>query len=392
MAVRTLFLNRDMVFHGGVCQSFLTFARHRDSSRVDLQIASFVNPSVEVVVELGKYRVPLHTIGDDYKTAIHQLRGLIKSERFEVIVCGTFKAFVTARVASANLGIRVVFWIAAIPFMLGRPRRWVFRVLALKTHLLFISRAVAQAHTYPWHRGQRSIIYYGVTDGDVEPQSPSLRQLLDIPRDGAILGFVGEFTPWKDHRTAIDALGLLGEKYPNLHLVLIGKGDGMNETMMYADKPQTKRRVHFLGARADVRTLYRQMDIYVHPADGEGFGLAVAEAMLAECAVIAANAGALPEFVIDGLTGLLFQPHDSQDLSWKIALLLDNPDRRVELGSQARSYCLKHFSTERFTEEMMTLIEMEADETGTPKRSRFPRKSYFGVTSRLRHRDHDPIP
>lgn len=362
--VSVLFLNRDLFFHGGVTQTFLTFARHRPKERVRLQIASFMEPSPEIADNLSSLEVPRSILGDDLWRPIFRLRHLIRTTDTKVVVCGTFKAFVTATLATFLLPCRTVFWIPSIPFMQKFPKKILFRILACNSHLIFVSRAVANAHSYRWHRGESTVLYHGISNTTDLTGRRSKDSHLDwvLPSGSQVLGFVAEFTPWKHHNVAIEAFAKLSRSHPNLHLVLVGNGDYLDATMRHVQGTDYAARIHFLGARHDVRALYPVFDVYIHPAVGEGFGLAVAEAMLAARPVVVANAGALPEFVRDGHTGLLFEPNNHRDLASKIEVLLLDPDLRRELGDRSRQHCLQHFSPERFAEEMTTIIEQEADQ------------------------------
>ncbi len=117
-------------------------------------------------------------------------------------------------------------------------------------------------------------------------------------------------------------------------------------------------RIHFLGPRTDARRLLGVMDIYVHPARGEGFGLAIAEAMLASKPVVVAREAAPVEYIHDGDNGLLFEPGNAADLAGKIMRLAGDIDLANRLAANGRAYCLTHFAPSRFAEAMCRLIEL----------------------------------
>jgi glycosyltransferase involved in cell wall biosynthesis len=116
-------------------------------------------------------------------------------------------------------------------------------------------------------------------------------------------------------------------------------------------------RVSFLGARTDARRLLGLADVCVHPGRGEGFGLAVVEAMLARKPVIVAQDGALPEYVHDNRTGLLFPPGDAEALARQILFIRDNPSHGAVLGEAGRRHCLRMFSPSHFADSVTRLIE-----------------------------------
>ena len=92
--------------------------------------------------------------------------------------------------------------------------------------------------------------------------------------------------------------------------------------------------VHFYGFQDPVRPFLDAMDLYVHPARMEGFGIAVIEAMAAGKAVVATRIGGLPEVVDDGRTGLLVASDSPEALSTAVVSLLRDKIRRQEMGER----------------------------------------------------------
>jgi glycosyltransferase involved in cell wall biosynthesis len=64
----------------------------------------------------------------------------------------------------------------------------------------------------------------------------------------------------------------------------------------------------------DIDSYYRAADVVVIPSRWEGFGLVALEAMRNGIPVIASDAGALPEIVVDGVTGWLYHSGDPGQL------------------------------------------------------------------------------
>lgn len=68
----------------------------------------------------------------------------------------------------------------------------------------------------------------------------------------------------------------------------------------------------------------------------EGFPMVLVEAYASSLPVIASRIGALAELVEDGVTGLLFDPGDSNDLANKMAWALNHPKEMHTMGVNAR--------------------------------------------------------
>lgn len=88
-----------------------------------------------------------------------------------------------------------------------------------------------------------------------------------------------------------------------------------------------------------------EADILVMPTVAqEGLGRSAVEAMAVGIPVLASRLGGLPHTVIDGVTGLLFEPGDVDDLMAKMRILLDDEELRRSLGEAGRQRFEEHFS------------------------------------------------
>ncbi len=97
-------------------------------------------------------------------------------------------------------------------------------------------------------------------------------------------------------------------------------------------------RVHFHGPAfgADKLRFLHQAHVFVLPSRAESFGIANLEAMAAGLAVVSTRTGAIPEYLEDGVQGLLVDPGDAAGLAKAIARLVADPDLRRRLGDAAR--------------------------------------------------------
>ncbi len=106
-----------------------------------------------------------------------------------------------------------------------------------------------------------------------------------------------------------------------------------------------------------MRRILGLVDIYIHPCREEGFGLAVVEAMLAKCAVVAAREGALVELVESGKTGLLVNPGDAREFADAIVQLAADPATRQRMALAARQSCLEKFGIDKFADGISSFLE-----------------------------------
>lgn len=109
--------------------------------------------------------------------------------------------------------------------------------------------------------------------------------------------------------------------------------------------------LRFLG-RCDshqVRAELQAAEVFVAPfvelanGDKDGIPTAVLEAMAAGCAIVATDAGSIPEIVADGCEGLLVPQRDPAALADALAALAADPARARVLGQAARARAQAEF-------------------------------------------------
>jgi glycosyltransferase involved in cell wall biosynthesis len=361
--LRVLFVHRDLPFHGGVPRCILYMARAGNHDRIDVRVGSFVEPSEPMVRAFDELGIRPDRLGDrGYLLPVLRLRKLIRREQTDVVVATSFKAYIVAKMATAGLSVGIIFWVHAIHGAIEGPlRRWLLAKMARHDPLLFVSQAVRRAQLPACHAGPSMVVHNGVEDLSERPEHAPYgvkrRPEFGIPSDALVLVMTAEFIAWKDHATAIQAVEHLVARHINAHLLLIGTGELFVQTKATVADGTVADRIHFLGARPDARQILGLADIYVHPARGEGFGLAPVEAMLAQKPVVCARDGAMVEYVTHGKTGLLFQPGDALGLADQVEILARDQQLRAELGKAARQHCLREFSLTNFAEQVCDFTE-----------------------------------
>lgn len=108
-----------------------------------------------------------------------------------------------------------------------------------------------------------------------------------------------------------------------------------------------ERRIVFLGEVDDVRLWYRHLLLHVAPARNEGFGLTPLEAMASGAAVVASDAGAHAEMIVEGVTGAVVPAGDGPALAEAIRCYMERPDVAAEHGRNARVHVQGRFAIER---------------------------------------------
>ena len=194
-------------------------------------------------------------------------------------------------------------------------------------------------------------------------RSPSqvlaLRQRYHIPPDHLVLGSVGRLVEVKQYQHLLMAFAALQRQPASIpcRVVLIGDGPLRGELTALARQLGIQNHVHFLGRQDHVHELLNLLDIFVLTSHSEGMSNTILEAMATGLPVVATDVGGTPELVVDGQTGVLVPPQAPDSLAQALAGLLANPERRGEMGRQARQRVEDIFALSVMVRAYETLYE-----------------------------------
>ncbi|HUG37116.1 MAG TPA: glycosyltransferase family 4 protein [Candidatus Limnocylindrales bacterium] len=170
---------------------------------------------------------------------------------------------------------------------------------------------------------------------------------------------VGSLIPRKAYDVLVRALRLVRDRGRDLHLVIVGGGPEDTALVSLAQELGISDRVVLAGEMPHAAALgfYAGARFFVHSAREEAFGLVMLEAMSFGKAVIAARVGGIPEFVRDGVTGLLVEADDPEALAEAMATLDADEALRAKLGAAGREAASTEHSWDRVVERYRGLYE-----------------------------------
>jgi glycosyltransferase involved in cell wall biosynthesis len=163
----------------------------------------------------------------------------------------------------------------------------------------------------------------------------------------------------KGHDVLLDAVAVAAHRVPNLRLFVAGDGP-LRAPLETRARALPGGVVRFLGFVEDPRELIGASDLVAFPTLpnlGEGFGLSALEAMAAGVPVVASDAGALPEVVIDGETGLVVRGGAVEPLAEALAQLAGDAPERARLGAAGLARAKERFSLDSMVDGTLAVYE-----------------------------------
>ncbi len=197
------------------------------------------------------------------------------------------------------------------------------------------------------------VVYNGV-DTDVFQDSAGM------PKEPCSLIFVGNTEDRKKGVIhLVQAIAQLKEELPVKLTVVDGGAPETTYAPRLFDEYKLDGQVKMVRrlSGSDLVRGYRSAEVAVVPSLFEGFGFPSVEAMACELPVITTTAGALPELVTDGETGILVEPGDVQGLAGAIKRLLGDPELRQRMGTAGRRDVEQRFSWEQAARQTVEVYE-----------------------------------
>lgn len=319
----------------------------------------FVHSGVETFVALDRAALRQHFIVDDLYMKRKFPAGMIalvrSVRRADLVFCwfaswNSLWALLMAKLSRRpSLLVLGGYDVADLPeagygHQRGGLQRWVSRGgMNLATALLpfsEFSRREAESNAgVPPERMQ--VVYIGVPDALGElPNGPRARMALTV---GAI--------DWPNlKRKGLEPFVMAARLMPDIEFCVVGSW--VDDAIEYL-RSIAPGNVFFAGRISDeeLAAYYRRASVYVQASLHEGFGLSVAEAMLAGCIPVATRMGSLPEVI--GGCGVYVDSAEPSDIATGIAVALrSDPAMR----QNARSRILSLFPPEKRSNRLYEIV------------------------------------
>jgi len=330
---------------GGAEKVSLNFLRAVDRSRFDVRPILLVRPWEEQTYfarEIDKlgYRVELVPVAkgqslDPFRVprVARRLYQLLKRGEFDLVHTHGYFADICGLPAAACLGIRRLSTCHGFVDISGRLQLY----NRLDRHAIKLCQKVIAVSDGL----KESLVDCGVNDSRVVviPNAVALpesaagkdavrdekRQLLGIPPQEFVIGYVGRLSAEKGVGNLIEALAVLQRQGVRARLVIVGEGPERSALEQLVGAQAVTNSVTFAGFQTDIENWLSAFDVMVLPSLTEGTPLVVLEAMAAGVPVVASAVGGVPKVVTDGMNGFLVEAGNIHDLTRKVRALMENP-------------------------------------------------------------------
>ncbi|MCZ6671039.1 MAG: glycosyltransferase family 4 protein [Acidobacteria bacterium] len=293
-----------------------------------------------------------------FRQEVESIRRILRDQRADVVqICGlmNLQSAFAARLERIPLVWQLLGTFAP------RPLRWTLMPLVVRMadSLMTVGPQVTRAHPGAGRFGNRLFEFLPPVDCSRfrpdDRERLQARKKLQVPAGGVLIGTLGNRNRIKGHEFLVDAAQILRQGFPNLYFRVLGSFTSANAGF-YAKR--VHRRVMDLGLHADRRFAFYDpgsrvenflpgFDLFVLPSRQEGTPTSLMEAMASGLPVVATDVGNVRKMIEEGVTGFVVPPRCPEALARRLADLLREPGRAMEMGAAARRHAVKNFDVEK---------------------------------------------
>jgi glycosyltransferase involved in cell wall biosynthesis len=288
--------------------------------------------------------------------AIRRLVRLYRRERPDLVHHFTIKSILYGSLAAKAAGVKaVVNGVTGLGYVFssGSPARRLLRLLVETWYRLALRGTQAVFDNDEDRRFFVSRKLIRMKDAhvvrsagvDVELYAPAPE-----PEGVPVIMLAGRMLWDKGIREYVEAARLLRRDGVPARLVLVGEPDAGNPASITREQLQAweaSGEVEWWGFRADMPSVFRQVNIVCLPSYREGLPTTLIEAGACGRAVVATDVTGCRDAVRDGITGLLVPAKDAAALAAGLMVLLRDPSLRRKMGEAGRKMAVNEFSTGR---------------------------------------------
>lgn len=306
--------------------------------------------------------VPAHIKG------FKELRRIIRKGHFDLIWTNEPVMGVVTRLAAQEArrnGTKVLYMVHGFHFYKGAPLiNWLIyypieRIMAPKADCICTINKEDYARAKKMKVGKVEYIHgVGIDTSRLHKNGETdIRRELGLDDSTFIVLSVGELNKNKNQQVIIRAIDEIGD--PNIHYVLCGKGDQLENLENLCNALGLEDRVHFLGYRKDVVDICNQVDVFAMPSKREGLPVASLEAMYCGLPLVNSNIRGLSDVTEDGVSGYVYDPDDVHGFSIGIRKIMKSIAMQKQMARRNKNtvelFCLSEtqYEIEKLVGEMI---------------------------------------
>ena len=205
-------------------------------------------------------------------------------------------------------------------------------------------------------RGKIDVIFNSVDHERLESTGgfKNIRGECRLENGVRLVGCIGRIIPQKGQKVLLSAIPGVLQRYPDAVFLIVGdaflKQEAYKKELVeFIEKSGMEKSARLTGFRTDIGNVIQSLDLVIFPSIApEAFPLSVLEAMWLGKPVIASDIGGVKEIIEDGVTGVLVEPNQPEQITDRIISLFEHPEISDRIGQNAKEMVRPKFSLKNY--------------------------------------------
>ena len=180
-----------------------------------------------------------------------------------------------------------------------------------------------------------------------------LRNSLDIRKDDVVFLYLGRLNKDKGLLDLGFSFSRICAIYDNVHLLIVGPDEEDIKACLIKSFNNCLDKIHFIDYTGEPQNYMACADVFCLPSYREGFGSVIIEAASTGIPSAASRIYGITDAVEDGITGLLHEAGNTDQLIEIMKRFIDNPDLRETMGEKARVRAVRDYPNKVVTEALL---------------------------------------
>lgn len=324
-------------------------------------------------------RVPLRK--ENIK-AYKQIGKVVANENYEVVHVHTPIASFLTRLACRHMkDIKMLYTAHGFHFFKGAPKinwaiyaplekiaaRWTDCVITMNLEDYYSAMKLKVRNSDSLYRVHGVGINLQRFAPQSEEQKNHIRKAYNYKVDDFIIIYVGELSYRKHQDLLINSIRLVGKKFSNIKLLLVGDGGYKDKYESLVTELGVEEKVEFLGYRKDIHNLMMLSDVSVSSSRQEGLPVNVMEAMATGLPLIVTNCRGNRDLVRSGENGIIVDVDDVEAFARAIEKLYSSKELRERFSIKNKEL-IQLYSLPNVMKEMKDIYDKELFHTVDKKK------------------------
>lgn len=177
-----------------------------------------------------------------------------------------------------------------------------------------------------------------------------MRSLYNVKTGDFLITVIGRLDKQKGHLFFLESIKKILNEINGIKIMIVGEGGLSGQIENYIKDNNLQRQVIMTGFQKESEKYMEISDLICVPSLWEAFGLVIIEGMVKKKIILASNTGGIPEIVMDGYNGFLFESLNKENFAAKINFIYNHFQKMNSLKDNALNTVREKFDILKTTE------------------------------------------